>query len=148
MIGTTRELPIENEERKPPEVIPVEVGDEDCIYLVGVDSRSLERDERRGTAVDEAGVAIRFSQDASLQATAATERVARSQESNSHACHDVPRCSLTPGFTGVQYYARPCGNRFSTCLYIISRPPYVDHPVLCQNALPSSFSAKMKMLHL
>jgi hypothetical protein len=45
MFRTTRELPIENDERKSTEVIPVEVADEDRIDLVGVDPRSLECDE-------------------------------------------------------------------------------------------------------
>ncbi len=46
MIGTTRELPIENEEWKPTKVIPVEVTDNDRTNIVGIDTRSLERDER------------------------------------------------------------------------------------------------------
>lgn len=94
MLGTARELPIENKEGKPSEVIPVEVADEDRIDLVGVYSRSLERDERRCTAVDEEGIAIRFSENARLQATAAAEGVAATKESNSHACHSPPRCGL------------------------------------------------------
>jgi hypothetical protein len=102
MIGTTRELPIENEERKPTEVIPVEVADENRSNTVGVDPRSLERDERGRTAVDEAGMPIRLSENARLQATAATERVAAPQESNSHACHRPPHCGLISGRSAAQ----------------------------------------------
>jgi len=34
-------------------------------------------------------------EDARLQATAATERVAASEKSNSDVCHDLPRCGPT-----------------------------------------------------
>jgi hypothetical protein len=75
MTGTTRELPIEHEERKPTEVVAVEMADEHRIDLVGVDPRSFERDERRRAAVDKARMPIRFSEDARLEAPAATERI-------------------------------------------------------------------------
>ena len=94
-IGATRELPVENQERKPSEMIPVKVADQNRDDLAGIDFRSLERDERRCTAVDEARMPVRFGENAGLQATAAPERVATPQESNSHACHDSPSCGLT-----------------------------------------------------
>ena len=86
---TTGKLPIENEERKSTEMVAVEMADEDCIDLVGVDTRSLERDERRGTEVYDARITIRFREDARLEATAAAEGVAASKESNSDSCHGL-----------------------------------------------------------
>jgi hypothetical protein len=56
----------------------VEVGDEDGVDVIGVDGCSLECDQRRCAAIDEATESLGLQEDASLEAASGSEGITAS----------------------------------------------------------------------
>jgi hypothetical protein len=74
---TMAELRVEDEERKPTKVVAVQMGQGYCLYLCGLDARTLHRDEGRRTAVEQhRRRRVPLEMDAGLKAAAGTEGVA------------------------------------------------------------------------
>jgi hypothetical protein len=93
----TRKLSVEHEERDAPEVISVEVRDEDRVNVFGIDACSLECDQRRSSAVDETAGGFGLQENASLKAVPASECVTTSEESHSHQSPVAPIWRQTDG---------------------------------------------------
>jgi hypothetical protein len=92
------ELAVEDEERQPAEVIPVQVGDEHRGDLAGVQAESAQRAERAGPAVKQHGArAVTGRQvDAGLATAAAAEGVAGACEGDRDP-GSAGRAHLRPG---------------------------------------------------
>ncbi len=77
-----RELGIEKEERNPSEVVPVEVAHHDDVNGGRVDRRSLQPDESRRSAVHQSAKSIGVDEYRCLESSAASKRVAASEETD------------------------------------------------------------------
>ena len=86
-------LGLQDEERKPSEVIAVEVRQQDNIDVRGLDLEPLHRDERGGAAVDEQALSVRLigaHVDAGLEPPSAAEGVVAPQKPYVHFSYANP----------------------------------------------------------
>jgi hypothetical protein len=78
---------LQQQERQAGEVIAVQVAEEDDIDARGIDGKAAHRDQRRRAAVEQAGGRPAGDQEAALKPTPAPERIATSENPNSHLVH-------------------------------------------------------------
>ena len=86
-------LGLQDEERKPSEVIAVEMREQDNVDVGGLDLEPLHRDERGGAAVDEQALSVRLvgaHVDAGLKPPSAAEGVAAPQKPYVHFSYANP----------------------------------------------------------
>src|SRR5207244_8123147 len=82
--GPALELAIEDQERHAAEVVTVQVGQDHRVDRLRLDAEAPHRDQRRGAAIEKHLARARLEVDAGLEAAAAAERVARSEEADLH----------------------------------------------------------------
>src|SRR5262249_52086394 len=78
--GAPAELAVQDEERQPAQVVPMEGAQDDRVDRSGIEPGALRGDQRRGAAVEEERAPGAGEVEAGLEAAAAPEGVARAEE--------------------------------------------------------------------
>ena len=81
------EMLLQQQKQYAGEVVAVQMAEEDCIDAPRVDGKAAHCDERGGTAVEQAGAAFGSDHEATLKPASAPERIATSENPNSHPVH-------------------------------------------------------------
>ena len=92
--GTAAELAVKNQERQPPKVIAVQMGDGDSHYLVWLQAESFEADERARPTVDEKRLrhALASDMQACLQPPAGAESITGSSHAHPYHIPHTRKC--------------------------------------------------------
>src|SRR3954447_13108258 len=84
-----KELGIEQKERKRAEMVAVQMRKHDPIDAIGIEAVRLERNQRRGPAIDQEGALRRLDEKTRVEPAAGAEGISRSYDRQAHAQADA-----------------------------------------------------------